>query len=116
MAEHKPITCPKCGGACLSFVTEYHQANLMRFIHSIIKVFFFIYLFMFINENLMRLVGTGEKPNPSPVIVLFVLTEFAKLIVNYIESKTHPQAICRDCGNVWLLDQDHWTNWFKIDD
>lgn len=53
-----------------------------------------------------------ETDNPTPskeslylfILVVLLIGNFILDIIIYVtESKTHVQAICRDCGEIWLL-------------
>ena len=53
-----------------------------------------------------------EADNPTPskeslylfILVVLLIGNFILDIIIYVtESKTHVQAICRDCGEIWLL-------------
>ena len=95
----QPITCPRCGSRSLAFVTEYHKEIFLKIAQMICTVLLIViavsdidYLF---SEHPERLVE-----ETIPLIIFIGLFSIAR---HLIESKTHVQAICKDCGNLWLL-------------
>ena len=99
--EEKPIRrnlrCPHCKSDDLAFVTEYHQANALRFFEMLcIAILIFTVI-----SNLPDL----SKINS--MLSVLLLTSISWLIFHaarcFVESKTHVQAICRVCGELWLL-------------
>ena len=91
-----PITCPRCHSRELAFVTEYHKAIGMR-----------ITFFLFLAIALFVFFATFQDKNAEGAIVLTIIFGLFAFIT-YIcvlleESKTHVQGICKDCGNLWLL-------------
>lgn len=102
--EKKPIVCPICGSVHLAFVTEYHKAlalRILRLVIALIAAAVFAY-------NCYSIFVELKKPEfGSTFIPLFFLILIAVVIswfIIAIESKTHVKAICKDCGNLWLLD------------
>ena len=95
--EEKPIRrnlrCPHCGGDDLAFVTEYHKAYGWRLLESIFLILSIVF----------AIVGFLKKALGAEVIPFLVLWFICHAIRSYVESKTHVQAICRVCGNYWLL-------------
>lgn len=100
----EPITCPICGKREIAFVTEYHKSIGCRII-SIIAGILFLCLFApsfggLLNGTESDLSITLEEPIASIFAIIFVVTKIAQY---FIEAKTHVQAICKDCGHLWLL-------------
>ena len=93
-----PITCPRCGKRELAFVTEYHQAIGLRILAI---VFGALCLFSAI-ANLSILTAKNDN-NFGGVIIFGIACLVVKAIQYAVESKTHVQVICKECGNLWLL-------------
>ena len=99
----KPITCPRCGSRELAFVTEYHKATCSRIFSTILFIIFCAFGIFIIPEFLSE-PFTFNDPEAVFVFVSAGLGALTlKIIQHSIESKTHVQAICRDCGRLWLL-------------
>lgn len=94
------VKCPHCGSTHIEFLTEYHRCIGMRVICII-----FAALFVFFIVGYLFSMPTGENREFS--IAAMIVSGFfvvAFTIAIWIkESKTHVQAVCRDCGNIWLL-------------
>ena len=103
--EEKPVRrnlrCPHCGGDDLAFVTEYHKAYGWRFLEWLC-VFALVYVLLI---NLADFQNLQERLDPLLIslFALGILWFIFHAIRSYVESKTHIQAICRTCGNYWLL-------------
>lgn len=99
--NYKPIVCPRCGSRSIAFVTEYHKAIVS-------KVFLFILVFIMVfNYGSILIRGiTFQNADFSLVIeiLLGIFTLCLAIHIFIVESKTHVQGICRNCGNLWLLD------------
>lgn len=102
--EKKPIVCPICGSVHLAFVTEYHKAltlRILRLVIALIAASVFAY-------NCHSIFVELKKPEFGSIFIpLFFLILIAVVIswfIIAIESKTHVKAICKECGNLWLLD------------
>lgn len=100
-SEEKPIRrnlrCPHCHFDDLAFVTEYHKAYVWRFFESLcIPICIFI--------AIMHLSGQMVQSTAIPGMIFFAILWFIFHSIRcYVESKTHVQAICRVCGELWLL-------------
>lgn len=96
-----PITCPRCGKREIAFVTEYHQSIACRIVCAILTGIIIGFLF-----SVFETTSSGFQINRDKVaivvLLLFVLV-IIKIVQYFIESQTHVQAICRDCGCLWLL-------------
>ena len=94
----KPVTCPRCKGKEISFVTEYHKSLTCRtFEVIIIATIIGIFIDKFENSLQGVISDTGFI---IPILAFFLIcTEIAK---HYIESKTNIQCVCKNCGWVWL--------------
>lgn len=101
--EKKPIICPVCGNVHLAFVTEYHKAIFLRIIRLILTLFTLV---LFCSDCYTALIKHEQSSFESLSVVLIILIIAITILscfVIAIESKTHVQAICKDCGNLWLL-------------
>ena len=118
--EQKPraITCPICGRKEIAFVTEWHKCIGWRIISTIILaiiIFCAIDIILQFSNELGTFITASAAGTPplnttsdnkinSPIALFIIIYLIVKIIINYIESKTHVKAICRDCGHMWLLD------------
>ncbi len=95
-----PTICPKCGKQEIVFLTEHHKCLAARIFQSAIFVAFSIIFIVFIQD----LFTTQSEQNLSfylmGLIVAFSICQIAKHV---IENQTHIQCVCRNCGNIWLL-------------
>lgn len=99
--NYTPITCPNCGSREIAFVTEYHKCIVARIICAILTVLFFIIFFMNLQDVLK---GITPSDGTKVITILSAFLSVCMLIGIFItESKTHVQAICKNCGNLWLL-------------
>ena len=100
------ITCPKCGSRHLAFVTEYHKAIWCRLFAILFKAMIILLLFesavIYIGE-ILTLESHPEFKNLPSLVTLGLLYGSFFLFYILIESKTHIQAICKDCGHYWLM-------------
>lgn len=98
--RYMAIICPKCGSKEIAFVTEYHKCLGARIslaitatLFPLLCIFAIVLLGFYEARGIIALLGflfgTG------------IITSIICIIV--IESRTHVQAICRNCGNLWLL-------------
>lgn len=107
----KPITCPICGSRELAFVTEYHKAIGLKIFLGFLKAALFLtwigVIFSFFENPAtgfskeLRLTGNVIVPISIAILLLMAIV---KGIIISVESKTHVQSICKNCGNLWLLD------------
>ena len=89
-----PIMCPHCKSKNLAFVTEYHKSIGGRILFSLlltVSIALLLFLFKDYTEILMVL-----------YIVATILTLITGIYVVVVESETHIQCICKDCGFDWL--------------
>lgn len=106
--EYKParIVCPKCNSVSIAFVTEYHKAIGWRVILFIVNALFVAIIISMLEhafseyENIWK--GFFKDFYPAFLIYAFIFF-ICKISISTIESHTHVQAICRDCGYLWLL-------------
>lgn len=99
--HYERITCPICGSRAIAFVTEYHKcifAKIAQFVFLIITAFC---VFGYFTDKLK---GNSDSAYIVIAIISAIFTLAFTLYIFYEESKTHVRAICRDCGNLWLLD------------
>ena len=93
--QRRNLRCPHCHFDDLAFVTEYHRARLLRFLEI---VFLFISVAV-LTVNIVDIKASYLEVLPVPAILWL----FFYIIRCNVESKTHVQAICRVCGEIWLL-------------
>ncbi len=129
--QKRHLRCPHCKSDDLAFVTEYHCAHVLRFFEVLCTVYLVILIFVNLGNLIPWSLGEINKSpsytstqtiNISPptyttsdqeeekiepitiaLVVLAIALGIFKLARHYVESKTHVQAICRTCGNLWLL-------------
>ena len=123
--EEKPIRrnlrCPHCKGDDLAFVTEYHRADLARSCRFFVRVLLVFFILAFLThletvlaKNMVQAFFALFDSNTSteqvqygtfiPIIIIFGIISFSlSCYIAYVERRTHVQAICRVCGNLWLL-------------
>lgn len=99
----KPISCPRCGSTELAFVTHYQKELLLRIACLICTI---ISLFIFIINIAPSAFIPSSSLAPNDTIPFFIFAVLA--IVFWIgalirETETHVQAICKNCGYIWLL-------------
>ena len=132
-SEEKPVRrnlrCPHCHLDDLAFVAEYHKAYFLRFIRSVITFFLWLFVILLFASALGELgvfilklfhglfnslnVPLFDSAANAPIIqsgffstliiMFYLVRSTLSGYITYIESKTHVQAICRVCGNLWLL-------------
>ena len=94
------VRCPRCGSLHIEFVTEYHKCVWLRLIASALIILIGIFAISYLADTIL---GIEEKGD----MILLIFTTMSYLLIQvavyYTESKTHVQGICRDCGNIWLL-------------
>ncbi len=122
----KAITCPRCGGTSVEFITEYHKCIWLKFFRNLCLItaiaFFVLYLFLFLQgmTNIFAAVvkaieeSTTSTRDPNKLLgnydiflyisAALVVVSFAmQTVIYFAERRTHVQGICRDCGNIWRL-------------
>ena len=92
--KFKPITCPKCNSTHLAIITEYHKSIGLRAIEVILLISLVIIGFDFIQNP--------EPEKSSFLLFLLLVYAFVFILRIIVESKTHVQCVCRDCGKTWL--------------
>ncbi len=129
--KYKPVSCPRCKGRDVTFVPEYHRSIALRIIEiisfiiliimsiSIVGDFFSITLEADNHNVSMETMETMKTPMGTPalnttsdneideekifvLIILAISIGICKIIRSCIESQTHVQGVCKDCGNVWI--------------
>lgn len=109
---HKPITCPQCGRREIAFVTEYHKCIGLRIARNACLILSISILYLLFSPAVLCVAGSaaGSSTNyfrPGAIYVIPILLILAAIITSIfiyiIERKTHIQAICRDCGHLWLV-------------
>ena len=112
----KPITCPICGRREIAYVSEHHVSFGWRLIEKILKAVLFICILYFISDAFdilsyeiqSALSSSTRKNSPDAKDSLtFVIFTFIFICVAHanrlsVESKTHVQCICKECGHTWL--------------
>jgi len=99
--NYKPITCPICGSKEIAFIPEFHKCILLRIIRTVliialitISIFYLPHIF-------------ANKTNQTLIIIeIVVLLVFLGIdaLIKINEEKSHIKGICRNCGNIWLID------------
>jgi len=97
-----PICCPNCKSKNISFITDYHKCVGLRIVCEILIV-----LLLFFSAKLI--INDILKEESAPIfivgtIVCAILYVGFKISIYLTEQRTHAKAICRDCGNIWLID------------
>ena len=102
----RAVRCPNCGHSHLAFVTEYHKSVFGRLFATIFLAITIFLLFdcgiTYLGE-VLELKSDPEIENVGTMVVFALLYVCCTIVYNAIESKTHIQAICKDCGNHWLM-------------
>ncbi|MBQ8291882.1 MAG: hypothetical protein IJX88_05205 [Clostridia bacterium] len=131
--DEKPLRrnlrCPYCKCDDLAFTTEYHKALWLRSIKSVITTLYVLFIIVLIASimgdfgtsvlkmltGIFKIVGvqlldsTNKLPDSHTkvffilAIIFYVIRSVLDGYITAVESKTHVQAICRVCGNLWLL-------------
>lgn len=98
----KPICCPQCGSRNLAFVGEYHKCLGLRIASYIILGFLAVLCYGHLWDFVR---GVGSDTMHTFFTACFAIAFIVlQIIILVNESKTHAKAICRDCGQIWLLD------------
>ena len=98
--EKHPIICPNCDNRNITIITEYHKSLACR----IVEVILLALIFWIAIEEIKSFFQSATL-NIGPVLALFVIALVCTVIIrHYIESKTHIQCVCKDCGWVWIHD------------
>ncbi len=98
--EGRPVICPKCGSVHIEFVTEYHKCIWLRLLVSILVILMGYFLLNYITSAIN---GANGYDYLRGLIIVAIFYIIFQLSVWLTESKTHVQGVCRDCGNIWLL-------------
>ena len=130
--KFKPITCPKCNSTHLAIITEYHKSIACRIVEIVLIIVLIFVSFSYLGklialnfeqeqnttisieltEDLQKIENTASPPihttkdnedsDIGTIIMLTLFIGFFKITRYFIESKTHVQCVCRDCGKTWL--------------
>ena len=96
----KPITCPQCGSTELAFVTHYKKEIILKII-CLLCTFVALYAFAM---HILPAIITDHSPQFISIFIIFAILAIVFWIGALIrESETHVQAICKNCGHIWLL-------------
>ena len=96
----KPITCPQCGSTELAFVTHYKKEIVLKII-CLLCTFVALYAFAM---HILPAIITDHSPQFISIFIIFAILAIVFWIGALIrESETHVQAICKNCGHIWLL-------------
>lgn len=122
----RAITCPRCGGTSIEFITEYHKCIWLKFFRNLLLILavasFALYLFLFlqnmtdiiaavvdtIEESITNTRNSNELLGAYDIFLYIsaalVVVSFAmQTVIYFAERRTHVQGICRSCGNIWRL-------------
>ena len=92
----EPISCPYCNKRNIAFITEYHKCVWAKSVQIFCALITILLLFGTRN-NFDTMIGIG---------ILGVSTYLGiQCYISYVESKTHIQCICKECGYVWIHDR-----------
>lgn len=99
--KYTAVVCPQCGSKNIEFVTEYHKCILAR----ILSALFFVMAIIAAYFEITDLISNFESNGVSTfTLILSVFAYFiTQCYIVFVESKTHVQGVCRDCGNIWLI-------------
>ena len=110
-----PIHCPICGRREIAYVSEHHVAFGWRLIEKILKVVLFICVLSFISDafdilsyEIQSALSSSKRSSPDQgnsltiAIFTFIFICIAHANRLSVESKTHVQCICKECGYTWL--------------
>lgn len=105
----QPIFCPVCGSRNIAFTEEIRKSLGRLIIPALIAIYFIAFIIQFpaeetflnVRETLSKIYSAGFMTFTLIIIILILVT---KLNIWNTERKSHAKAICRDCGNLWLLD------------
>ncbi len=101
--QYKAIVCPNCGSKQIEFVTEYHKCIIARILSSLFLVICVISAVYVIKNSLIVVDDPGSGASTLWLILSLFAVFATQCYIIYNESKTHIQAVCRDCGNIWFL-------------
>lgn len=97
---YEPVKCPHCGSTRIEFLTEYHRCIGLRVICIICAALF---VFFFVGHLFSMPTGENREFSIAAMCIAGFFVVAFLIAVWITESKTHIQGICRDCGNIWLL-------------
>lgn len=98
---YEAVKCPRCGSTHIEFITEYHKHIWLRLLVLILGAVCIIFAIRY-SISFIRF-ENGNFDDLRVVIIVGVFYIIFQLAIWIGESKTHVQGICRDCGNIWLL-------------
>jgi hypothetical protein len=90
----QPIICPHCDKRNIAIITEYHKANWAHCLQMLCILITAMLLLGYIGQE--AFIGIAIAGG-------FVIIGI-QCYIAYVESKTHIQCICKDCGYVWIHD------------
>lgn len=103
------IRCKHCKSTNLEFLPEYHKCIWLRFFRNILVIVLAIFLLPGLAAIFAGLF-TGQEFDwqiiiklATPLLAYIIIAVILSLIIFFKESKTHVQAVCRDCGKIWIL-------------
>ena len=103
----KAHICPICGKHEISYVTEYHKCFLGHVVCAVFKILFWVcFAFTIMRTFNGTIIGEPIEIDTEflfPAIVFLLGGLFAKISTLMDESKTHAQAICKNCGHIWFI-------------
>ena len=88
-----PIQCPECDSRNIALITEYHKSifgRLLQWLSILITA-----LLVFTNRN-------NKTAYITIAVIGIIIFLLIQAYVSYVESKTHVQCICKDCGWIWI--------------
>lgn len=99
--KRAPIVCPVCGSREIAFITEYHKYIGLKIVNYILIGILAVFVYARIYDAMRNI--ESDAFTTAIIIVLGILVIGFQIGILIGESKTNVQAICRDCGNIWLL-------------
>ncbi len=92
--KRKAIECPRCKSKEIAIITEYHKANWAR---CLLTLFILI-------TGILAILAYGKENFTNILLVGGISILAVQIYIADVESKTHIQCICKDCGWIWFHD------------
>lgn len=99
LPQRAPIVCSVCGSKEIAIIAEIHKCIFARIVAGLLLTVAIVIAFIGFKNTL-----TGGRINLILVIIFAALSFVVYISVWIQESRSHSKAICRDCGNIWMID------------